>query len=310
LRPQVDFMYNSNMNLSRNKKIAFVYLFLATLIWAATYSVTKVALVEVPPIRLAFLRGVVAIPFLLGMIFYYGKWKEVLDVFKKHWGFSILFGLTGIFLMNVLQNIGLQYSSTIMAGILINVNPIFVLFLAALLLGEKLSGRKMTASVLGFVGILFVVLGGEDLSGLLGSEAFFGNVMFLCVALAWTVYTLSNKALFKKYDALTLTFVANVTGTLLLLPATLFFDSASGMFTAGFAAWSSVVFLGIFASGLAILFWNSGLSRIEASKASVFQYLTPALAIVIGLVFLKESLSFSDVIGGILIFLSVYWINK
>jgi len=71
-----------------------------------------------------------------------------------------------------------------------------------------------------------------------------------------------------------------------------------------------VLFLGVFCSGLAYVFWYDALKSLPASRAGVLMYLNPASATVVAVAGLGEPLSVSVVTGALLITLGVWQVNR
>jgi len=288
------------------RKKAVIALILATLIWASTYSVAKIGLEDIAPFTLALVRGVLATIILGTFCVTKGLSKEVLNFIKKHFWVSLLFGLLSMFLLQSFQNFGLKYSSSIMGGILINASPIFILVLSILFLKESAKRNKILGIILGFAGILIMTLVGENFSEFSVQNTFFGNTMLLGVALCWAVYSVIIKKFLNDFHPLTLTFVSYLMGTILFVPVTLMTEDITVLPAYSLTSWTIILYLGIFGSAAAYLLWNYGVKYIEVSKASIYQYLSPTIAIFIGFLFLHEKIDLFDMLGIILIFGGIY----
>jgi drug/metabolite transporter (DMT)-like permease len=72
------------------------------------------------------------------------------------------------------------------------------------------------------------------------------------------------------------------------------------------AAWVSVLFLGIFCSGLAYLFWYAALEKKDSSIVGVYLYLEPFVTLIGAYFFLNEEIRWMTLAGGGLILLGVY----
>ncbi|OGJ50835.1 hypothetical protein A2335_00040 [Candidatus Peregrinibacteria bacterium RIFOXYB2_FULL_32_7] len=289
-----------------NKKKAIISLILATLIWASTYSIIKIGLEDISPFVLALMRAILATIILFIFCIIKGLLKEIFNFIKTHFWITLLLGLLGMFLIQSLQNFGLKYSSSIMGGILINTSPIFMLFLSIILLKEYPNRNKILGIILGFTGIIIMTLIGEDFSNFSIQNTFLGNIMLLTVALSWAVYSIIIKKFLKDFQPLTLTFVSCFIGTILFVPVTIITSDITELFTYNFTSWIIILYLGIFGSAASFFLWNYGVKYIEISRASIFQYLSPTIAILIGFFFLHERIDFFDMISIILIFSGIY----
>ena len=75
-------------------------------------------------------------------------------------------------------------------------------------------------------------------------------------------------------------------------------------------SWLLILYLGFISSGLTYLLWNYALKRIEASKASVFLFLIPVVAILLGKILLAEKITFSIVAGAGLVLSGIYLVER
>ncbi len=277
----------------------------AVVLWGTTYLAIKVGMSEIPPITLALVRSAIASLVLAAVLF--REFPLLIKNIKKDFWSLFIVGLTGIFLLHILQNIALQWTSTALVSILINTSPLFILFLARFTLQEKFTLPKILGVAAGFIGMLFVVLAGENLSEIWKSQSFLGNMLVLGAALSWSVFSVFNKKLLKRnYSPLTLTLVANVFGTILLLPTALFLEPVHKIWQMSALGWGVIVYLSIFVSAGAVFLWNFALSRMEVSRVAMYDYLIPVLAILIGVFFLEEKFTFLHLIGTGLILGGLY----
>ncbi|HAT04078.1 MAG TPA: hypothetical protein DCS29_04935 [Candidatus Magasanikbacteria bacterium] len=289
-----------------NKKKTILSLIFATLIWASTYSVTKIGLQDIAPFTLALIRGILATSILFIFCVTKGLLREIFDFIKMHLGTTLLLGLLGTFLLQSFNNFGLKYSSSIMGGILINASPIFILFLSILFLKESTSRNKILGIILGFTGIVIMTLVGENFSDFKTQNTFFGNIMLLAVALCWAIYSIIIKKNISRFQPLTLTFISYLVGTIFFIPTVLINKDPLVFHAYSFISWVIILYLGIFGSAAAYLLWNYGVKYIEVSKASIYQYLSPAIAILLGFLFLHEKIDTPDILGIIMVFGGIY----
>jgi drug/metabolite transporter (DMT)-like permease len=95
--------------------------------------------------------------------------------------------------------------------------------------------------------------------------------------------------------------------------SSLLFFSGSGLAEIGrltLNGWLGVGFLGIFCSGLAYFFWYDALSVLPASRAGAFLYLEPLVAVIVAAWLLDEPVFLASVLGGAIILLGVWLVNR
>lgn len=291
-------------------KKAIIALVATVLIWGSSFAAIKIVLDEITPLGLSFLRvGVAtcALVLFLGLTQGLAKLREAL--IEKFLYFAVL-GITGIVLFNILQNVGIQYTSSGIASVLLATNPLFILALSVMFLQERIDRKKSTGTILGFFGILTVVFGGKNIMNFLHSTSFAGNILVLTSALCWGLYVIMSKKVLRQYSPLLLTTSAFILGSLLLFPIYVFSHTFSLINSLSATSWLLVIYLGFISSGVTYLLWNYALRRMEASKASVFLFLVPVVAIVLGKIFLAERVTFCVVAGTGLVLSGVYLVEK
>lgn len=109
---------------------------------------------------------------------------------RGRWGALAGIGLGVDF---VLYNYGIQQTAAGAAGVLLNFGSVTTPLLARLLLGERLSGRRLAGCLLTLVGVLWVASEGVDGRDLFGSERVTGNVLVLAAAACWSLYAVAQQ---------------------------------------------------------------------------------------------------------------------
>ena len=74
--------------------------------------------------------------------------------------------------------------------------------------------------------------------------------------------------------------------------------------------WGSILFLGLFCSGIAYVIWAYSLRDIESAKVGAFLYFEPLVTVVAAWVLLQESVTVLMLISGIIITFGVILVNK
>ena len=95
--------------------------------------------------------------------------------------------------------------------------------------------------------------------------------------------------------------------TMLLLLAGPGFSEITHLSLAG---WLGVGFLGIFCSGLAYIFWYDALQALPVAQAGAFVYLEPFITLVIAAIVLGEVVTLVSLLGGGVILLGVWMVQK
>lgn len=212
-----------------------------------------------------------------------------------------------------LQYTGVQRTNAGISSILvIGLMPLATAVLARLLGVERLTWLVGSAFFLGFVGVVLIVLQqglsiGHDLSFALGSACLIGN------AIAFAVYSNLSKRWMRTISPLVITGGTMVSGALGLLVLSLVTTSASQwsqVTRLDGGQWLALLFLVLVCSIGAYFVYNAALTRIPASRAAVFSYFEPVVAVVLGALLLNERLSEQAIFGAAVIACSVILLQR
>ena len=270
-------------------------------IWGVAFPIIRVALDEMPPITMAAVRFAIASAFFLSLQFTIGGGRAAIArMDRRQWALVAVFGLFQSGLSNWAQNIGMQWTTSGLASIIQSVGPIFAASMAIVILGERYTHLKALGGGLAIVGTVGIVTGGgADLSG----SAFVGNGLMVVTAFAYAMGGLIAKYLLRDMDPITLM----TTGTpfavgALAVGAAFEADPVGSMASASVAAWASVVFLALVATGLTMVLWYRVLERVELSQLSYFVYLIPVVSVLFAWAMLGETINLQQALfAGLLI---------
>jgi len=208
----------------------------------------------------------------------------------------------------VLFAFGLDYSSVIPASLIIATTPVFDVLAAVIFLSERITQVHKIGIFLGLLGSLVLIV----TPGLFGEETFsfnlFGNLLLLISIALGTIFVIGAKELFRKYSPLTLGTYSFLISTILFAPFALaeFVAEPGWISQVSLVSWAAILFSGIFASFLAYLLFEWGLSRASVQLIAPMSYLTPMISIVIGITLLGEKLHLLSIFSGLIILLGVY----
>ncbi|MBI5614429.1 DMT family transporter [Candidatus Gottesmanbacteria bacterium] len=282
---------------------AITALIIANTIWGAAPAIFKLSLENIPPFTLAFWRfflgSLVMIPILKGQIWF--KLKSISDLVLLF--FNSLSGIT----VNILFFfLGLNLTKSINAAVIASSAPIMTFAIAILLLRERFVAKKCTGMLLGFLGILIIILEPILTKGLDGSVL--GNIFFVLATLGAVGGTISGRSLFQKYNPLVLSFWCFVIGAFTFLPlAVNEYIKIPTLYTIlDWRGYLGIFFGSLLSTAAAYSLFNWGLSKIRASDASLFTYIDPVVGALLGVAILHEPVSLFFLTGGALIFIGIF----
>lgn len=275
--------------------------------WGASFVATKVAIREIHPITLIVLRFGLGIIVLLLAVW---QLKVFQKINKRDYILLMILGVIGITIHQSLQANGLLFTTASNMAWLVALTPIFTALLAWLFLKESFTNIKLAGFLIAFIGAVVMVTKGLFSAEILRLPATTGDLLALTSSLNWAIFSVASKPLFKRlHPTLMMTYVMFF-GWLLILP---FFVKdrlwQEEIFSLSIDGIIAVLFLGIFCSGIAYIFWYDALSKIEASQTAAFIYLEPLVTTLVASILLKEVWTLSTLFGGLMIFLGVYLVN-
>lgn len=272
----------------------------AASIWGGMYVVSKYALDFIPPFTLLWLRYVTGLCVLYPLA---ARQHPVRLTGEDHRAF-LLIGFVGYVVSVGLQFVGTRLSSAHNGAIITSASPAFILLFAWLMLGERLTVRKLFSVLLATAGVMIVV--GWDSAPAGGVWAFMGNLALIGAAVTWALLSVLARKLSSRLSPLVITAGAVFWAAIMTTP--IMWLEWRFLPVRGLAiplVWGAVLYLGVVATAGAFYLWNKGLSLVEAGTGSVFFFLQPVVGALLGWLVLGEKLTASFFTGGGVILLAV-----
>jgi drug/metabolite transporter (DMT)-like permease len=268
---------------------------------------TKVALVDVSPITIVWLRfgmGVI----ILGIVV--GTRKQFALPKRNEWGYFALVGFLGITFHQWLQSTALQTSRANTTAWIVATTPVFMALLGWLALKEKLNWIQSSGIGLATMGVLLVVSDGDPSAISLKQFGAPGDILVLISSFNWAVFSALSRYGLKSHPATRMMFYVMTLGWSF---TSILFFAGPGLheiprLTAN--GWTGVAFLGIFCSGLAYIAWYDALQVLPTGQLGAFLYLEPPVTIVVAAIILAEPVTWSAILGGAIILGGVWMVNR
>jgi drug/metabolite transporter (DMT)-like permease len=264
-----------------------------SVIWGLPYLFIKLAVTEISPAGVAWARIAIGAAILVPVAYRRGTLRSA----ATHWRGICAFALAEMAVPFFLVSLGERWISSSLTAILIATVPFTVILLAPFFrLSERLTARRIVGLVSGFIGVV-VLLGIDSVHGRLGWA---GVACVLSATLSYAVGSLVVQRYLKGVDEL-----GAVAASLAIATAVLLFPALMTIpdHTPSTLALVSVGVLGVVCTALALWLYFYLISRVGAARATVFTYVNPAVAALLGIVVLHEPFGLSLIIGMALILL-------
>jgi drug/metabolite transporter (DMT)-like permease len=189
--------------------LAYLAIILTTVLWASSLIFAKLIFAEVGPIVFVALRYTLACPFLLVVTLQHKKKQTVEDV-KNNWKILLVAGLSGPFISQILQYIGLELTTASDALLLMNLTPIFAVILAAPVLNEKITSEKVVGLVLATIGAILIVMNTTPEAATFDIWRFLGALIVIVSTFFFAINGIAGKIAIKSIDAVSTTFYSTL----------------------------------------------------------------------------------------------------
>jgi drug/metabolite transporter (DMT)-like permease len=293
--------------MTKPKTIPYLEALFAVIVWGASFIATKVALQDVSPVTVVWLRFLMGVIILGAAVIVRGQFALPK---KGEWAYFALLGFLGITFHQWLQSNGLQTSEAGTTAWIVATTPVFMALLGRAVLKETLTTSKTLGIFLAFAGVLLVVSKGNFASISVGRFGAPGDKLILVSAVNWAVFSVLSRRGLKSHPAGLMMFYVMTLGW--LLTTLLFFAGANITEVSRLTVngWLGVAFLGVFCSGLAYIAWYDALQALSAAQTGVFLYIEPLVAVVVAFFVLGEPVTLVSLIGGGIILLGVWLVNR
>lgn len=298
--------------MKRSLLIPILQATFTVILWGASFVATKVALRYLAPDVVVWLRFAMGLV-LLGLAV--GARRQFQLPRSADLPYFALLGLIGITFHQWLQSNGLVTARATTSAWIVATTPIFIALLGWLVLKEKLAAFQALGIFLAVLGVLLVVSQG-NLRGLFGGqEITTGDILVMISAPNWAVFSILSRRGLKQQPAARMMFYVMAFGWVFTSLLFLFNPQVIAPHLAAVSrmpldGWLSVLFLGIFCSGLAYIFWYDALKSIPASQVGVFLYIEPLVTVIVAWAVLGERLTWASLLGGAIILAGIWMVNR
>lgn len=255
--------------------------------------------------ELQFWRQIFALPFFA--LIWIKTWPSARPKLQHRdlWKLPLL-GFMGYYIASWLDFLGLQYVSAGLERMVIYLYPTFVLVLGFIFKKGRVELSSWLSMILAYAGILSFYTGDVDLHGELSH---LGVLYCVGSALLFAIFLVVGESLVKRFGSLWYTSTCMIFATLgtslhqIVLHGLPSIDHPLGL-------WLLALAIGTFGTVVPSLCLYWGISQIGAAKASITAMVGPVSTLLIGWLFLGETIGWAETFGTVLILLGVAGLSK
>ena len=270
------------------------------IIWSSAFTSARIIVLYSSPLAALsirfFISGLIGVFIALAL-------GQSFKLTKSQWRATFVFGLCQNALYLGLNFVAMQSIEASLASIIASTMPLMVAFAGWVFVSERLSRSGIIGLVLGFVGVMIIMWArlnqGADI---------FGLVLCILGALALTVATLTLKDASSGGNIMMIVGLQMLVGSAVLAIFCLLFENIHLSLNTSFVL--AFAYTTIFPGLVATVVWFKLVNHIGAVKAATYHFLNPFFGVLIAWLFLKESISYMDGLGVVVITVGIYLVQN
>jgi drug/metabolite transporter (DMT)-like permease len=283
----------------------YVALVATCLVWGTTWVASKIGVMQIPALQMAYLRQFIAGICFVSFFTLYKKFP--LPTIKQFQWITVMAILMFVF-ANGLSTWSLKWIPSGLSALIGALYPLSVVILERLFFqSKKLILLTYIGLFLGITGVAIVFY--ENAFNNLTPSFIIGITLSVVAMLSWSIGTIflsRNKANINPYYG---------TGWQMLISSVILFVMAETtqptvpLTTISLKAWLVIIYLVVFGSVIAFVAFIYSMKKLPAAVASLYAYINPLVAMVIGAIVLNEKLTLNILWGAIVTLIGVYLVN-
>lgn len=281
----------------------YLLLVLTTLFWSGNFVLSRGMHADIPPLALSFWRWALAL--LIMLVFSWRTCWRQSDIIVRERKYIIIQGLLGVTGFNSLIYLAVQTTTAVNAVLINSCTPILIALCALLINKEPLKLRQWAGILLSLSGVTLIMVGG-DLGSLVELDFNRGDLLVLCAGLVWALYSVNLKSFPQDLHPFSYQTGIMIAGLIGILPFYLLELGMGYQMVVNAPTLTTIVYVAIFPSVLAFIFWNRAVRDIGATRAGAFIHLMPVFSSILAVFFLGESIELFHLQGIGLVFGGIF----
>ena len=281
----------------------YLLLVLTTLFWSGNFVLSRGMHADIPPLALSFWRWALAL--LIMLVFSWRTCWRQSDIIVRERKYITIQGLLGVTGFNSLIYLAVQTTTAVNAVLINSCTPILIALCALLINKEPLKPRQWAGILLSLSGVTLIMVGG-DLGSLVELDFNRGDLLVLCAGLVWALYSVNLKSFPQDLHPFSYQTGIMIAGLIGILPFYLLELGMGYQMVVNTPTLTTIVYVAIFPSVLAFIFWNRAVRDIGATRAGSFIHLMPVFSSILAVFFLGESIELFHLQGIGLVFGGIF----
>jgi drug/metabolite transporter (DMT)-like permease len=277
-----------------------------SILWGTTWFVSKLTIEHIPPLQLCAVRQTIAGLF---FIFYFnGIQKQPLPKGKEML-FHILLGFLFFTCSNGLTTYAIQYIPSFLGALIGCLMPFVLVLFGFLFYKERVRWQSLVALTIGFSGIGLILLNyKKDMQ--VGGWFAFGVLITLLSVFTWTTGSLLSTRNKWKYEAKYGIGWQMLYGGIMLFACSAAVEKSVNLWALSSTTWIYIIYLIAIGSIICFQCYLYALKHLPLSLVSIYVYINPMVALLIGMLYLSEKVTPQIVIGCGVTFLGIYLVKR
>ncbi len=272
--------------------------------WGTTWIASKEGVRYMPPLQMAGIRQLLGgLCYVLFFVAKGEKWPG-----RREWQSIIILSFLNFIIANGLSTWGLKYISAGLGAIIGAIFPLWLVVIGLFSAKTKMPRLAIMGLLLGFGGVCIIFY--EHLQDFFIADFRFGIFLSLLATWGWafgTIYTKKYAAKFNPYFSIGLQMV--ISGIALSITS---YNSGNAVSVVNipWQSWAAIAYLVIFGSVVSFIAYLYALQNLSTEQASLYAYVNPIVAVLLGWLIFSESLTIFIAVGGLVTLAGVYLVNK
>lgn len=270
--------------------------------WGTTWIASKEGVKHMPALQLVAIRQFIG----GGLYIAYFLFKNAPWPRGKQWKTILILSVLNFMISNALSTWGVKYITSSLGAIIGAIVPLWIVIIT-FFGGERLPKLTIMGLMISFGGICIVFY--DHLNDFLQSDFRFGIFISVISTLAWafgSLYTKKKVASFNPYFSIGLQMFISSLIIFAIIGAT---DTAIPLSAIPAISWCSIAYLVVFGAVLTFVAFIYALQHLPAAISSIYAYINPIVAVILGSIIFGEVLNVAIATGGIVTLFGLYLVN-